>query len=147
MSESKPYVAQLAELYESYKGKELEEVLGVTTRSIQNYLKEENPSTPGKEVIAAIREVFAKHSAGIPIGQLKPNDSDDDYKEKYFGLLKDYNANSNELKEMVLAMAKIQRAEMEIILGLAMQTVAGRNKSAEILKRYELADIFQNWNK
>lgn len=34
---------------------------------MQNYLKKENPTTPGKDVINKIREVYAKHERGQPI--------------------------------------------------------------------------------
>jgi transcriptional regulator with XRE-family HTH domain len=66
MHESK-YTKQLETLYNAYPGKDLEAALGVTIRSMQNYLKKENPTTPGKDVINKIREVYAKHERGQPI--------------------------------------------------------------------------------
>jgi hypothetical protein len=69
------YTDQLQELYKSYTGKELEVVLGVTIRSIQNYLKQENPAIPGKEVVNKIREAYANHMEGKPLGGDQLNES------------------------------------------------------------------------
>lgn len=66
MHDSK-YTKQLQELYDAYPGKDLEAVLKVSIRSIQNYLKKYNATTPGKDVINRIREVYAKHEKGEDI--------------------------------------------------------------------------------
>jgi predicted transcriptional regulator len=70
MTKQIDYLNQLQELYDAYTGKELEAALGVTTRSIQNYLKQGNPAKPGKGVIIKIREVYAKHQEGKPLIEL-----------------------------------------------------------------------------
>lgn len=67
MVQEPDYIIQLRELYENYPGKELESALGVTIRSIQNYLKKEERTTPGKEVIGKIREAFANYKEGRAI--------------------------------------------------------------------------------
>lgn len=61
------YKDELQELYKIYKGKDLEAALGVSVRSIQNYLKDENPSTPGDDVIDKIHEAFANYKEGKPL--------------------------------------------------------------------------------
>jgi hypothetical protein len=68
------YIAQLQELYDAYPGKELEAALGVTVRSMQNYLKQENPTIPGKEVINRIREVYANYKQGRPLVEAKESE-------------------------------------------------------------------------
>jgi transcriptional regulator with XRE-family HTH domain len=71
MPKQSDYVKQLSELYQTYTGKELEEVLGVTTRSIQNYIKEDEPTIPRPEVIEKIREAYANHSTGNGLYNIK----------------------------------------------------------------------------
>jgi transcriptional regulator with XRE-family HTH domain len=91
MSTEKSYQEQLRELYETYAGKELEAVLGVTVRSIQNYLKNDNPTIPSREVISKIRESFAKHKEGkelnAPVEVNNPGPMSQDYREKFYQLL------------------------------------------------------------
>jgi transcriptional regulator with XRE-family HTH domain len=67
MTKEADYKKQLRELYEMHKGKELEAALGITIRSVQNYLKEEDPRTPSPEIQEKIRETFANHCEGRPL--------------------------------------------------------------------------------
>jgi hypothetical protein len=86
MSNEPEYIKQLRELYKTYTGKELEQALDVTTRSIQNYLKPENPTVPGGAVIDNIREAFAKHIKGQGIKK-NPDPLDQDFRSKYLALI------------------------------------------------------------
>jgi hypothetical protein len=65
------YINQLQELYDTYPGKELEAALGVTVRSMQNYLKKENATIPGRDVVNRIREVYANFKDGKPLDPLE----------------------------------------------------------------------------
>ena len=55
---------ELKELYENHSGKAMEAALGVGVRSIQNYLKDINPTMPSRETIADIHELYANYKAG-----------------------------------------------------------------------------------
>jgi hypothetical protein len=61
------YINQLQELYDTYPGKELEAALGVSVRSMQNYIKKDGPTVPGKDVQNRIREVYANFKEGKPL--------------------------------------------------------------------------------
>jgi len=87
MGKEPDYVVQLRILYNTYTGKELEQAIGVTTRSIQNYLKEENRTTPSNDVVSNIREAYAKHANGEPIKKESAPLEGADYKDKYIALL------------------------------------------------------------
>jgi hypothetical protein len=89
-----------------------------------------------------------EHLAGEPKeGQgKKPDFSDQAYKDKYLKLLEQYNANSEELKEMIMYLAKLQKAEMEILLSL-MRKQGDHTQQREILEKYELRGIFENTGK
>jgi hypothetical protein len=65
------YKNELRELYESYSGKELEKALGISQRSMQNYLKEDDPRTPKPEIQTRIHEAFANHRNGKPLGNVE----------------------------------------------------------------------------
>jgi hypothetical protein len=69
MSKQISTIEELRELYETYTGKELEPAIGVSVRQMQNYLKEEGPSNPSKEVERNIREAYRKHKDGLPISK------------------------------------------------------------------------------
>jgi hypothetical protein len=102
MSTEKSYTEMLKELYETYKGKELEQVLGVTVRSMQNYLKPGNPSIPSKDVVGKIREAYAYHIKHGCLNTKNPDQSDQDLNSKYILLLE------NTLKEKTELLQKVE---------------------------------------
>jgi predicted transcriptional regulator len=139
MNTEKSYTEMLKELYETYKGKELEQVLGVTIRSVQNYLKPDNPSTPSKDVIGKIRESYAYHLKHGCLNTKNPDQSDQDLTSKYILLLettleeklKKIEASLDELpKRMVDLTAKAISAQHELSLEL-------RNGQAVIIEELE----------
>lgn len=83
MNTKSTYLNELQVLYETYKGQEVADAVGVSIRQIQNYLKSANPAIPSKDVVLKIREAFVKHQKGEPI-----HDTDRiDFKDKYIASL------------------------------------------------------------
>jgi transcriptional regulator with XRE-family HTH domain len=92
MDHEPEYIKQLRELYKTYTGRELEAALGISIRSVQNYLKEENPTIPSNKVIKKVREVFAHHVSNGNLEIKNPGpEPDQGYKDLYIAQLKEHN--------------------------------------------------------
>jgi transcriptional antiterminator len=127
MTQPTAYKAQLSELYKTYTGKELEQAIGVSTRSIQNYLKEEKPSIPGPEVVRKIHEAYAKHQKEGVIINKESTPTEVDYRDEYIALLKKtiqekenslhrLELNLNQMKiDMDLLAARILEGQKEVV--------------------------------
>lgn len=60
------------------------------------------------------------------------------FQQKYYDLLEKYSSNSDEMREQIKFFARVQSASVELLLSLS-----DDNRSHEILKKYDLEDIFQ----
>lgn len=132
---------KLKELQDNYKGRELEEAVGVSYRQITNYLRTENPATPSNEIIQNIQEAFQKHKRGEPIRR-EVVSTDSNYKDKYIALLERQLRDQQdtierltaietglaEAKRNQLVMYSIQMAFQEVILPILND---GRRKGIE----------------
>jgi predicted transcriptional regulator len=121
MSNEPEYVKQLRELYKAYTGRELEAALGVTTRSIQNYIKEAERTTPSNPTINKIRELFAKHAKGEKLEIKNPDRSDQDLKDKYIQLLERMDREKTELLEKVSLSLSLLPKSNEALTDLILQ--------------------------
>jgi hypothetical protein len=136
MSKEKSYTEMLNELYETYKGKELEQILGVTVRSMQNYLKPDNPSTPSKDVVSKIREAFEFH---VKHGHLKnPDQSDQDLSKKYIALLETaYNEKTELLKKIEVSLDELPKRMVD----LTAKAIASQHELSLELRNGQVAII------
>jgi hypothetical protein len=121
MTQPTAYKEQLKELYQTYTGKELEQAIGVSTRSIQNYLKEEKPSLPGPEVVRKIREAYAKHQKEGVILNKESTPEGVDLKDKYITLLEATVREKSELIHKVETSLALLPESMQMLTDLILQ--------------------------
>jgi hypothetical protein len=87
MKHEPDHIIKLREMYENTEGKPLSVEIDKSIRSIQNYLSYKQE--PGKEVIKRIHEAFAKFKKGEELGIKNPDQTDQDYKDKYIYALEE----------------------------------------------------------
>jgi DNA-binding transcriptional MerR regulator len=71
MNPKAQYKKELTELINAHGAQVVADALGVTLRSIQNYVSETKSLTPHESTIRKIHEVFAKHGSGLPLANGK----------------------------------------------------------------------------
>ena len=97
-------------LVKAYSTEEIAESIGVTVRSIQNYLSETKPTTPHPDTLRKIDETFAKYREGKPIsGQMKglSTSMDGDITSRYIDLLEVQVKDRELLKEVLQRLGEI----------------------------------------
>jgi transcriptional regulator with XRE-family HTH domain len=112
MTKEPTYIKELRELNETYRGKELEAALGITIRSVQNYLNPASKREPSPEMQRKISEVFANHKNERPLI----------YKEQVEETLQDQTAEAQSrrtLEETLKNMSQDKLHSTEIIKMLA----------------------------
>lgn len=99
------YIKQLSRLCEIYGREATAELLGVTVRSLQNYLSKENPSKPSNTVIRKIGESFMKANEGVQLKKTTLVTSDEqvvrNLSESVKNLTQSNQANAENLKTML----------------------------------------------
>lgn len=74
-------------MIDAYGAQVVADTLDVTLRSIQNYVSEVKSTNPHENTARKIHEIYAKHTAGVPIKTEKKDAATEDYKDKYIALL------------------------------------------------------------
>lgn len=135
------HIDELQELYNNYKGKDLETVLGVSVRSIQNYLKEENPSTPNDKVVEKIHEAFANHKAGKALGDVEEK-NEIDYSQPIIQVVLNLSYTSKKNADSMDKMAATNQKNTEIIAALVGAILPNSKLGSQLAS--SLADLYKD---
>lgn len=78
MTKEPTYLKELRELHENHDAGVLEAALGITIRSVQNYLNPDMGRVPKDKIQEKIHETFANYRAGKPIVRSESGESSKD---------------------------------------------------------------------